>query len=104
MPSSPCGSPLPHRFPPCATEEQRAPRADSGTGMSLFPCSISPCEASLQGLEEPSRRPSPGDAWLRWDGDGGRLSLHMGSGLGPVPRRAGATHEADGFNLTPGLR
>lgn len=103
MPSSPCSSPLPLRFPPCATEEQRAPRADSRMGMSLFPRSVSPHEASLQGLEEPSRRPSPGNARLRWDGDGKRLSVHMGSGLGLVPLRVGATHEADGFNLTPGL-
>lgn len=87
---------------PGATEEQRAPRADSGTGMNLFPCSVSPREDSLQGLEEPSRWPSPGDARPRRDGeDGGRLSMHVGSGLGPVPLRAGATHGADSFDLTP---
>lgn len=31
--------------------------------MSLFPCSVSPREASLQGPEEPSRRLSPNEPW-----------------------------------------
>lgn len=88
---------------PVLQRSSGAPWADSGMGMSLFLRSVSPYEASLQGLEEPSRRLSPGNTRLRWDGDGKRLSVHVGSGLGLVPLRAGATHEADGFNLTPGL-
>lgn len=103
VPSSPCGSPLPLRFP---MEEQRAPQADSRMGMSLFPCSVSPCEASLQGPEEPSRRPSPNEPWglLAVVGRGRQAALGAhGVGSWAVPRQAGAPHEADGFNLTPGL-
>lgn len=78
MPSSPCGSPLPLHFPPHAMEEQRAPRADGRTR------TMPRCFTLRSLCKEPSRRQSPRDPRLRWDGDSGRFHMNTGPGLGPI--------------------
>lgn len=100
MPSSPCGSPLPLHFPPCAIRGAAGAAGQQQDGNEPLPLQHSiPWSLSARaGGAEPVA-----EARLRWDGDSGWLSVHMRSGLGPVPCQAGTSLEADSFNLTPGL-
>lgn len=89
MPSSPTGSPLPLRFPPCATEEQRG-RQRAGSETLPPQRSVTPGILSARAGGAGAAPGTPGCGGMGTAG--GSPCTGGGSGDSPPPPRAGVTH------------